>query len=192
VSFIRLQEDQAKSKQRDKEEDAYSSSTVVAFSFPATGSQNLHSTSTPTPLCPRSAWISPRRTSSIVWPAIRLTSRRLCLFVLDRTVAVLASGWALRTYGTMTARDVKRDLTALVSKVVGRKNDCIRLTIEQINRPGCRRDHHRRSSGPFAMLSDARPSMRREATSRQCRIIRFPRSRICMLSQKLKVLGVLL
>jgi hypothetical protein len=156
----------AKREPNEEEENAYSSSTVVTFSFPATGSQNLHSTSTPTPLCPRSAWISPRRTSSMVWSVIRLTSRRVCLFVRDRAIAVPASGWTVRTYGTMTARDVKRDLTALVSKVVGRKNDCISLTIKQINRPVCRRDHRRRSSGPFAMLSDVRPSMRREATRR--------------------------
>jgi hypothetical protein len=175
----------------EEEEDAYSSSTVVTFSFPASGSQNLHSTSTPTPLCLRSAWISPRRTSSMAWPAIRLTNRRVCLFVRDRAVAVLGSGWVVKTYGTMTAGDARRDLTD-VSQVIGRKSFQVGLTVEQINRPVSRRHHRRRSSGPFAMLSDARPSMRREATSRQCRIIRFPRSRICMLSQKLKVLGVLL
>jgi hypothetical protein len=165
VSVIRLQEDQAKSKQSDKEEDAYNSSTVMAFSFPATGSQNLHSTSTRTPLCLRSAWISPRRTSSMVLPAIRLTSRRVCLFVRDRAVAVLASGWAVRTYGTMTGGDARRDLTD-VSQVIGRNSFQEGLTVEQINRPVSRRHHRRRSSGPCAMLSDARPSMRREATSR--------------------------
>lgn len=101
----------------------------------------------------------------MVLPAIRLTSRRVCLFVRDRAVAVLASGWAVRTYGTMTGGDARRDLTD-VSQVIGRNSFQEGLTDEQINRPVSRRHHRRGSSGPFAMLSDARPSVRQEATSR--------------------------